>query len=374
MGCDGSRSIDFIKGSMRKPAVASAKAKRQSCAGDTDLGCIARRLDDNASRCSRRASPSDVGYHAVGTIATPSLMDIRNLGIQGQPVLPPGATWGADKVVSARQHSQTLEPRDLTLTIRQFRGVFAHCVGSPEFQRCKEQRGFVTMDDVRNLFIKPWVEDIGCSLASLMKASLDHPRPAQMIVCGSPGDDVEEFMQAMDNFVKKHGVDDDTSVWFSLFSCPLEDNIDEPRHVSFQNVLACPELLKKNGGHGVVVIHTSQQDLYERLNVLYEVDEALSKKHMVRCAASKAYVARTVRMADTLIKQGFDFDYCVERLTVVMSEEAKVASEDNTKMIGCLKAKGGFPRLNRDMREFRKRMLPREVIQQLSSFCIAKRK
>jgi hypothetical protein len=85
-------------------------------------------------------------------------------------------------------------------------------VGLPKYQRFKEQQGYVAMYDINQLFIRPWVEGTGCSLASLMNVGLEEPRPAKLMLCGSWGDDAEECIQAMDRFVKKHGVDEDTAV------------------------------------------------------------------------------------------------------------------------------------------------------------------
>jgi hypothetical protein len=243
----------------------------------------------------------------------------------------------------------------------------------PEYHRCKQQQGYVAMYDINRLFIRPWIEGTGCSLASLMNASLEAPRPAKLMVCGPWGDDVEECTQALDRFVKKNGVDEDTAVLLKLFSCPQEDSAVRPPIETLKSVITSPQLMKENGGHGIVVIHTSKNDVYGQLWSLYEVDEALANKVPVRCATSKEYVARAVHKADSLIKEGFPFEYCLERLAGVMSEEANSSCEVKEKLLSILNTKGGFPRLNHDMTEFRKRTLPREVIQRLSSFCTAKR-
>jgi hypothetical protein len=102
-----------------------------------------------------------------------------------------------------------------------------------------------------------------------MNVDLEEPRPAKLMVCASWGDDVEECMQAMDKFVKKHGVDEDTAVWFSLFSCPVEKSVVQPPpSETLKSVIASPQLLKENDGYGVVAIHTSKDDLYRRLKCL----------------------------------------------------------------------------------------------------------
>jgi hypothetical protein len=317
----------------------------------------------------------DVGYPDDKVAANPmppQWRTVGNLDTCGKPALPPGAVCASDDVAVAGRRRQTLQPWEWTLTMRQWRKVFTHCAGLPEFQQRKEQQGHVTMYDINQMFIRPWVEGTECSLAILMNAGLEKPRPANLVVCGAWGDDVEECMQAMDRFIKRNGVDDDTAVWFSLFSCPENPTVQPPID-SFRSVIASPLLQQENGGHGVVALHTSKDDLYRQLSCLFEVDQALGNKVPVRCAASKAYIAQTVLKANMLIKEGFPFEYCLDRLTTVMSEDAKFSFESD-EMLTCLNARGGFPRLNRDMKDFRKRTLPREVIQRLSSFCTSKHK
>jgi len=306
-------------------------------------------------------------------MAKSPLVDASYPQSSGKPALPPGVVLitGDTAAAGQKQQFQLTPPCEWTLTMRQWRAVFSHCIALPEYQQRKAQQGYVTMYDIKELFITPWVEGTGCSLAMLLNAGLEKPRPAALIVSCAWGGDVEESMEAMDRFVKQKGVHDETVVWFSLLSSPPE-LAAQPSNSSYMSVVSSPQLLAEKGGLGIVALHTSTEDFYERLCCLHEVDESLANKIPVRCATSKAYVAQTVRKAETLIKEGFDFEYCLARLTVVMSEDAKCSCEDDGIMLGCLKAKGGFPRLNRDMKDFRKRALPREVIQKLSSFCIAK--
>ncbi|CAE8615530.1 unnamed protein product [Polarella glacialis] len=191
-----------------------------------------------------------------------------------------------------------------------------------------EQKKTVNMHDICRLFVKPWSVSTGRSLAVLM--SREAVCNAQLMVSNCWGEDVSETKESLLQHIERHGLPMTVPLWFCVFSnYQPEDGVGpklehqlalEP----FAKVIGNPALKSTNGGHGMVALRTTTDDLYSRLWYVHEVERAIVEEDVeIKASMSQKYidlmVGRVVdeeKLVKLILQQanGFDgLDEVVER-------------------------------------------------------------
>ena len=147
----------------------------------------------------------------------------------------------------------------------------------------REGEGNITTDDVVNHFIKPLTKKTGCSIALLMNADKDSFQNAQCMISHTWRASIVETYRCFKE------IDPSASLFFCAFSLYQNDveevgsdgsNIkvaDHPNGLSIEkqvDLTPFAKIIKSDPYYGMFVVHTSIADVYERLWVVHEADEA----------------------------------------------------------------------------------------------------
>eukprot|EP00747_Dinoflagellata_sp_TGD_P221256 gnl/TRDRNA2_/TRDRNA2_93111_c0_seq1.p1 gnl/TRDRNA2_/TRDRNA2_93111_c0~~gnl/TRDRNA2_/TRDRNA2_93111_c0_seq1.p1 ORF type:complete len:560 (-),score=126.87 gnl/TRDRNA2_/TRDRNA2_93111_c0_seq1:185-1864(-) len=307
------------------------------------------------------------GFACDNDISTPALLSW--LFDDSEKLLPPLGIAEPCEVTEEMRVRQKLAPTEWALELRHFFDIIDHCTQQPQYKRIKAAKGFVSMYDINELFVKSWTAGTGCSLAVLMSKTT--ARAARMMLSHAWAEDAEELKQAVKAHTDRHEIPDSTPVWFCVFSnYQAEDgkgpSIKEQIALNpFAQVIESEELKTRSGGHGMLSVHTTQADLYSRLWCAHEVDRAINQEDLkVAAAMSNQYIADLVRRADLFLEMGVKFEEWQDAAGINVSTiKAKCSSFDDERMLvgQIMMQDGAFARLDTVIRRFRGDWLPREV-------------
>ncbi|CAE8609714.1 unnamed protein product [Polarella glacialis] len=287
-----------------------------------------------------------------------------------QPRRPPELAQ-VEEVSQGMQQMQREEPVKWTLTMRQWSLVIDHCKTLPLYQEIQREKRFFNMYDLNRHFVTPWTANTGCGLSVMMNRGFGEP--ARLMVSHAWGEDVEECQAALDQFFSESKAQPETPIWFCVFANyqPQDGagpSIGEQLALQpFKVVIQSQGMKVENGGHGMCAVHTTKEDLYDRLWCVHEVDAALAEQVEVRAAMSEQYVEEVTRRLQLFIDEGCDEDSCLRAAGInVNTCKAKCGwPADEMMLIRIVQEKGGFNRLDAVVAGFRKAMLPYDVAQQL---------
>ncbi|CAE8624174.1 unnamed protein product [Polarella glacialis] len=285
----------------------------------------------------------------------------------GTPVRP-SEMAGADEVTQSMRDRQWKEPEKWTLTIRQFSLVVDHCKSLPAYLKIKTEKGFINLYDLNKICVTPWTATTGCCLATMMNKSVG--QHAKLMLSHCWGEDLEECQVALEQFYLDYDIGTDTPVWFCVFAnyqphdgagpSIAEQLAMEP----FANVIQSKHLQAEFGGLGMCAVHTTKEDLYDRLWCVHEVDAALAQNIEVRAAMSKQYAQETIRRIRVFVEEGCNEESCLRAAGInVNTCKAKCGWPDDERMlITIVMEMGGFDRLDAVVAAFRRASLPADVL------------
>mmetsp|Transcript_82724 Transcript_82724/g.208143 ORF Transcript_82724/g.208143 Transcript_82724/m.208143 type:complete len:1111 (-) Transcript_82724:461-3793(-) len=259
--------------------------------------------------------------------------------------------------------NQHVPPEKWALTLEQMMKFIEACKASPKWSElmASNPNGHISLRDLNEHFVKPWTRGTGNSIALLMNA--DNPLTASLMISHSWDESVLELEESLKDWSTRNKVPPTTPVWFCLlanYQPGGEEGDDGPtvqeqlKQDPFARVI---QSLKEdpNNTFGMVVVHTTTAEVYERLWCVYEIDAALTVGVEVSGAASKQYMLEGIKDLEDLS---------------VSCEDAKCFSPEDERMIRKrVEDSGGFERLDRSIAAFRFSMVQQMYHMQIDS-CI----
>ncbi|CAE8743510.1 unnamed protein product, partial [Polarella glacialis] len=278
----------------------------------------------------------------------------------------PAHMASGDEVTALMKARQWEKPEQWTMTVQHWVDIVGACTETPQYKSVMEQKKTVNMHDVCRLFVKPWSEGTGCSLAVLM--SREVVCNAQLMVSHCWGEDVSETKESLLQHAVRHELPMTVPIWFCVFSnYQPEDGVGpklehqlalEP----FASVIRNPSLKAANGGHGMVALHTTTDDLYSRLWCVHEVERAIVEEDVeIKASMSQKYIDLMVGRVEQFLGLGATLNDCFRAAGVqVQTAKARCSSKDDEeKLVKLILQQGnGFDGLDKVVEDFRREQLP----------------
>ncbi|CAE8582340.1 unnamed protein product, partial [Polarella glacialis] len=285
----------------------------------------------------------------------------------------PAHMASGDEVTALMKARQWEKPEQWTITVQHWVDIVGACTETPQYKSVMEQKKTVNMHDVCRLFVKPWSEGTGCSLAVLM--SREVVCNAQLMVSHCWGEDVSETKESLLQHAVRHELPMTVPIWFCVFSnYQPEDGVGpklehqlalEP----FASVIRNPSLKAANGGHGMVALHTTTDDLYSRLWCVHEVERAIVEEDVeIKASMSQKYIDLMVGRVEQFLGLGATLNDCFRAAGVqVQTAKARCSSKDDEeKLVKLILQQGnGFDGLDKVVEDFRREQLPDIIFEKL---------
>ncbi|CAE8593860.1 unnamed protein product [Polarella glacialis] len=150
------------------------------------------------------------------------------------------------------------------------------------------------------------------------------------------GEDVSETKESLLQHAVRHELPMTVPIWFCVFSnYQPEDGVGpklehqlalEP----FASVIRNPSLKAANGGHGMVALHTTTDDLYSRLWCVHEVERAIVEEDVeIKASMSQKYIDLMVGRVEQFLGLGATLNDCFRAAGVqVQTAKARCSSKD----------------------------------------------
>ena len=232
---------------------------------------------------------------------------------------------------------QGSDPTQWAMTNVQLLELFNYMQSTQEYKAAKEARGHVCLYDVNSLFVIPWSRGFGCGVALLMNAHA--PLKAQVMISHAWAEDVEELVSSLSSWASRIQPlwdCDGVALWCCTFAQYQPEDGAGP---SLQHQLSLDpfkSVIHSKPVHGMLVVHTTKADPYDRLWCVHEVDEALESKLFVTAIGTYSLGGRTV---------------CTRRAKCGhAADEARIRAVIESK-------DGGYERLDRAIKAFRNTLL-----------------
>ena len=243
----------------------------------------------------------------------------------------------ADAIPRATRRLQGSDPTQWAMTNVQLLELFNYMQSTQEYKAAKEARGHVCLYDVNSLFVIPWSRGFGCGVALLMNANA--PLKAQVMISHAWAEDVEELVSSLSSWASRIQPlwdCDGVPLWCCTFAQYQPEDGAGP---SLQHQLSLDpfkSVIHSKPEHGMLVVHTTKADPYDRLWCVHEVDEALESKLFVTAIGTYSLGGRTV---------------CTRRAKCGhAADEARIRAVIESK-------DGGYERLDRTIKAFRNTLL-----------------
>ena len=243
----------------------------------------------------------------------------------------------ADAIPCATRSLQGSDPTQWAMTNVQLLELFNYMQSTQEYKAAKEARGHVCLYDVNSLFVIPWSRGFGCGVALLMNAHA--PLKAQVMISHAWAEDVEELVSSLSSWASRIQPlwdCDGVPLWCCTFAQYQPEDGAGP---SLQHQLSLDpfkSVIHSKPEHGMLVVHTTKADPYDRLWCVHEVDEALESKLFVTAIGTYSLGGRTV---------------CTRRAKCGhAADEARIRAVIESK-------DGGYERLDRTIKAFRSTLL-----------------
>jgi hypothetical protein len=207
------------------------------------------------------------------------------------------------------------------------------------------------MEDVNRHFVIPWTRGTGCSVALLMNPSSQ--QKAELMISHTWGEDVDELVEALEFFQKRYRVPFGTPVFF----CPL--SVYQPGDGA-RGALTIPEqialapfkrVINALPRYGMVVVHTTAEEVYSRMWCAHEVAEALEAGVKMRGAMSQRFQTKFEGTASQVW-----LDVRTERATCRFQDDERMLRE------AIQRKPGSFGRLDEVILQFRREMFAMEEL------------
>ncbi|CAK0859053.1 unnamed protein product [Prorocentrum cordatum] len=237
-------------------------------------------------------------------------------------------------------------PEKWAMTVGQWNEFVQFCRSTDRWRVLDRRSGYVSAHDACDHFVKPWTRGTGCGVALNMNAAA--PKEAQLMLSHTWAEDLTECAEALNAHCRRNDLSTSTCVWFCLFSNYQAGDDEGDVGPTVAEQLAMDPfghvIRSARKHHGMLVIHTSQAEVYERLWCVYEIATALREDCTTRSACSQRY-------ADTGRRR-------LQSVLDVNTTKAKCSSTNDEAFICDRVSKsGGFERLDREIFQFRVSML-----------------
>ena len=203
--------------------------------------------------------------------------------------------------------------------------------------KLQSRPGHVCLYDVNSLFVIPWSRGFGCGVALLINAHA--PLKAQVMISHAWAEDVEELVSSLSSWASRIQPlwdCDGVALWCCTFAQYQPEDGAGP---SLQHQLSLDpfkSVIHSKPEHGMLVVHTTKADPYDRLWCVHEVDEALESKLFVTAIGTYSLGGRAV---------------CTRRAKCGhAADEARIRAVIESK-------DGGYERLDRTIKAFRNTLL-----------------
>ena len=239
------------------------------------------------------------------------------------------------------------------MSATQFHGFIAACKSTTVYEGLSQRtEGKVNMYDICETFVKPWTAGTGNSVALLLNSQ--KPLPVELMMSHAWAEEIDECAEALMLHFARYNILDNTACWFCVFANYQPGDCwtvqDQLALDPFGRVLSAineagRQLGFEDARRGMVVIHTSASEVYERLWCVFEIGKASLEGVPIRAASSFTYVqAQTGKSKESLR---------------VLTENARCSvPEDEERIRELLVSEfGGAQMLNSTIWEFRMAMM-----------------
>lgn len=183
--------------------------------------------------------------------------------------------------------------------------------GHPQAGKCMPAPGYVSAHTLNQFFIKPLTAGTGCGLALLVNNAA--PKSCDLMLSHSWNEDMDEVVNALQNYLSLKSLPTSTVVWFCCFALYQPGDAFGPT-VSVQCAITPPPFEQAIAAAkkklGMACIHTDTMciddrhvnrngvdNMYSRLWCVYEL-------HAAKKLAAKTYIAPSDKYLVYLMKQG----------------------------------------------------------------------
>jgi len=243
----------------------------------------------------------------------------------------------ANMTFCATRRLQRCDPAKWAMTNVQLLEFFNYMRSTPEYEAAKQARGYVCLYDVNSLFVIPWSRGFGCGVALLMNARA--PLKAQVMISHAWAEDVEELVSSLSSWasrIQPLWASDPVPLWCCTFAQYQPEDGAGPSLQKQPSLDPFKSVIQSKPKHGMVVVHTTKADPYDRLWCVHEIEEALDSKLFVTAIGTYSLGGRTV--CTRTAKCGHLADE--ERIRAVIESKA-----------------GGYERLDKAIKAFRNTLL-----------------
>eukprot|EP00931_Biecheleriopsis_adriatica_P069084 TRINITY_DN42974_c0_g1_i1.p1 TRINITY_DN42974_c0_g1~~TRINITY_DN42974_c0_g1_i1.p1 ORF type:complete len:422 (-),score=74.49 TRINITY_DN42974_c0_g1_i1:40-1173(-) len=176
------------------------------------------------------------------------------------------------------------------MAVAQFAEFVQACEATSVWQQTISEQGIVTLYKAVKHLVKPWTRGTGCSIALRMNES--GPRDAEVMVSHCWAECLLEATEALQIFMAQASLQSSVAIWFCAFAqYQCGDEIGDPGPTVSEQLSQDPfgSVIKHvSPDLGMVVVQTSQADVYSRLWCVYEISVAVTSKARVAMTYSKA--------------------------------------------------------------------------------------
>eukprot|EP00439_Symbiodinium_sp_Y106_P086391 s2122_g32.t3 len=189
------------------------------------------------------------------------------------------------------------------MTYSQFMEFVEACTSTKCWKNAELNKDFVNLYDLNPLLIR-WTRNTGAGIALRMNPA--QPVDATLMVSHCWGESMNECSEALEEFKSRQSIEPTCGLWFCAFSQyqagdELEDVgptiAEQLRKDPFGTVVRAVA-----NREGMVVVHTSKQEIYTRLWCVYEISEALAARTAVNIAYSMDYVSKHAANLDDMLR------------------------------------------------------------------------
>ena len=237
-----------------------------------------------------------------------------------------------DLPLSGRGQRNVTDPCEWSLSVKEWKELINKFKATPTWMALVKARGEsynICLRDVVDHFIKPLTKGTGSSLALLVNSRYEH-EPAHCMISHSWDASVDETYEAIDASIL-----DDVHIFFCAFSL-YQNGADHPDALTIGEQLTLDpfgSIIKSKPSEGMYVIFTTLADVYDRIWVVYEADEAN---------------AAGISITGLFDKRKYTLEALAElNASEVSTRTAKASNDSDRRMIESLiEERGGYDQLD----------------------------
>lgn len=228
------------------------------------------------------------------------------------------------------------------MAIAQFAEFVQACAATSIWQQTMLEHGHITLYKAVDSFVKPWTRGTGCGIALRMNEG--GPWNAELMISHCWAECLSEAAEALHNYAAQAKLQSSVALWFCAFAqYQCGDENGDPGPTISEQLSQDPfgsVIQHVSSNLGMVVLQTSQADVYSRLWCVYEISVAV---------ASKAKVAMTYSKSALKNRKG-----SFAEMLYAETSEAKCSSMEDTNIIKAkVEKSGGFELLDALIFDFR---------------------